>query len=86
MSNPHEGNDELIVREFVIRLARKHLETNTKEDSTCNLHQIFVYEMEVGLFQSVMQHVGWNKSQAAKILGISRVTLKKKLIDLNLRK
>lgn len=36
-------------------------------------------EMEAPLLRAVMRYTNWNQSRAAKLLGISRGTLRKKL-------
>lgn len=46
-----------------------------------SLHQQMVQELERYLFAYVMSYTGGNVSRAAKILGISRPTLRKKLIQ-----
>ena len=54
--------------------------------SICNGHvsqPLYAYVMEHTeklLIKEVLQHTDYNQSKAANILGISRVTLKKKLI------
>ena len=44
-----------------------------------DLYGMVLAEMEVPLLRIVMRHTGYNQSKAAKILGISRGTLRKKL-------
>lgn len=44
-----------------------------------NLHQMVLEEVERPMFERVMHHTGGNQSKAAKLLGISRSTLRKKL-------
>lgn len=44
-----------------------------------NLYDMVINEVERPLFESVMQHARGNQSKAAKILGINRSTLRKKL-------
>ena len=48
------------------------------------LHDFIMNETERRLISLVIAHTQGNQSQAAKILGISRVTLKKKTIAYNL--
>lgn len=47
--------------------------------STASLHQMLITEVERPLFKIALQHTGSNQSQAAKLLGISRSTLRKKM-------
>jgi len=44
-----------------------------------NLYQLVMAEVEQPLLETVMQHTKGNQTQAAKVLGISRSTLRKKL-------
>ncbi len=44
-----------------------------------DLYQMVIAEVERPLFETVMQHAGGNQTHAARILGISRSTLRKKL-------
>jgi Fis family transcriptional regulator len=44
-----------------------------------NLYDMVICEVERPLFEAVMQHARGNQSKAAKILGINRSTLRKKL-------
>ena len=47
--------------------------------SVNNLHQMVIEEVERPMLERVMNHTGGNQSKAAKLLGISRSTLRKKL-------
>ena len=44
-----------------------------------NLYQMVIREVEDPLLRAVMQHADGNQTRAARILGISRSTLRKKL-------
>lgn len=44
-----------------------------------DLYDMVIREVERPLFEAVMNHVRGNQSKAAKILGINRSTLRKKL-------
>ena len=44
-----------------------------------NLYQLMLGEMEKPLLEKVMEYVGNNQTHAAKLLGINRGTLRKKL-------
>lgn len=44
-----------------------------------NLHAIVLEVMEVPLIERVLKHTEGNQSQAAKILGLNRATLRKKI-------
>lgn len=44
-----------------------------------DLYQLVIAEVERPLFETVMQHTEGNQTRAARVLGISRSTLRKKL-------
>lgn len=50
-----------------------------------NLHAMVMAEVEKPLLQATLEHSGFNQSKAAKALGLSRSTLRKKMdfYDLN---
>lgn len=47
--------------------------------STCHLHEFVMSEVEKPLIETVLKQVGHNQSKAAKTLGLSRSTLRKKI-------
>lgn len=49
-----------------------------------NLYQMVLQEIEVPLLQIVLYTTGGNQSEAAKLLGINRGTLRKKLEHYNI--
>ncbi|WP_297388285.1 helix-turn-helix domain-containing protein [Acidiferrobacter sp.] len=49
-----------------------------------SLYETVIGEVEAPLIETVMRHVGHNQCQAAKILGINRNTLRKKLLSYGL--
>ncbi len=49
-----------------------------------DLYQLVLNEIEQPLLETVMQHTEGNQTRAARILGISRSTLRKKLAAYNL--
>ena len=50
-------------------------------ESCCGLFDLVMAEVERPMLISVMRHVGDNQSRAADVLGISRGTLRKKLLQ-----
>jgi Fis family transcriptional regulator, factor for inversion stimulation protein len=44
-----------------------------------NLHALVMAEIEKPILQATLKFVGYNQSKAAKVLGLSRSTLRKKL-------
>ena len=53
--------------------------------SSCGLYQMLVEDVEKTLFDFVLNYTNKNQSQAAKILGINRATLKKKIVFYKLK-
>ena len=53
--------------------------TQLKGHDTTNLYQLVINEVEKPLFATVLKHSGYNQTKAAKILGLSRSTLRKKI-------
>lgn len=49
-----------------------------------NLYPVVMKEVEIAMIQRVMAWTSRNKTQAAKILGVSRNTLSKKIQDLRI--
>jgi len=45
-----------------------------------NLYDLVLAEVEAPLLECVLQHTGNNQSRTAKILGLNRGTLRKKLL------
>ncbi len=50
-----------------------------KGHDTANLYQMVISEVEKPLLIAVLEQAGYNQSKAAKMLGLSRSTLRKKL-------
>ncbi|MGK0288690.1 MAG: two-component system nitrogen regulation response regulator GlnG [bacterium] len=51
-----------------------------------NLYENIIHQVEYPLLKLVLQETKWNQLKAAKILGINRNTLRKKINDLQLKK
>ena len=58
--------------------------TLLEEQDPKHLYEMFLGEVEYPLFQYVMEYTKNNQTHAAKILGMSRNTLRKKLTIYNL--
>ena len=52
---------------------------NPEKSGTDDLYDIVLTEVERPLFTKVMQHVKGNQTKAARLMGINRGTLRKKL-------
>lgn len=72
-----EGESTLL-REQVYRSLQQYF-AKLDGQTPNNLYQIVLKEIEVPLLQVVLYTTGGNQSEAAKLLGINRGTLRKKL-------
>ena len=50
-----------------------------KGHDTANLYNLVISEVEKPLLESALKHSGYNQTKAAKVLGLSRSTLRKKM-------
>lgn len=62
-----------------VRDALSNYFTQLNGHSAANLYQMVMAEVEQPLLETIMQHTEGNQTLAAKVLGISRSTLRKKL-------
>ena len=63
----------------VVAAVKTYLNTMNMKDSNLNLYQLVVEEVEAPLFRTVMEMTRYNQSKAARVLGVSRGTLRTKL-------
>jgi len=63
----------------VVQVVKKYLQTNSTRDADLNLYEIVLEEIEGPLFRTVMEMTRYNQSKAARVLGVSRGTLRTKL-------
>lgn len=68
----------LPLREYV-KQALENYFSNLDGYAATHVYELVLEEIEIPLLETVMNHVGNNQCKAAKILGISRGTLRKKL-------
>lgn len=73
-----QANRPTILRKTVSEVMEGYLE-DVAEHCPHNLLELVRTETEIPLLKTVLTHVGGNQSHAAKLLGISRVTLRTKL-------
>ncbi len=64
---------------YLVRSLKQYFK-DMENEQVSNLHAEVIEEVERNLFQFVLKHTDGNLTQAAAILGITRTTLKKKLI------
>lgn len=77
MQDVKEQNDALC--EQVIHAVKGYLGAVSAKDANLNLYQLIVEEVEAPLFRTVMELTRYNQSKAARVLGVSRGTLRTKL-------
>ena len=63
----------------MINAVKGYLATVSSKDMNLNLYQLIVEEVEAPLFRTVMELTRYNQSKAARVLGVSRGTLRTKL-------
>lgn len=65
--------------EQVVGAVKRYLSAVNSKDANLNLYQLIVEEVEAPLFRTVMELTRYNQSKAARVLGVSRGTLRTKL-------
>lgn len=78
LNKPYKKNDRYTLCEQVRTAVEKYF-IQINEFPICNLYDMVIGEVEKPLIETVMSHFGNNQTKAAKALGISRVTLRKKI-------
>jgi Fis family transcriptional regulator len=63
----------------VVGAVKGYLNAVNSKDNNLNLYQLIVEEVEAPLFRTVMEMTRYNQSKAARVLGVSRGTLRTKL-------
>ena len=77
MQNVQQQNDDLTQQ--VVGAVKGYLNAVSSKDANLNLYQLIVEEVEAPLFRTVMEMTRYNQSKAARVLGVSRGTLRTKL-------
>lgn len=65
--------------QHVVDVVKNYLSSVSSKDMNLNLYQLIVEEVEAPLFRTVMELTRYNQSKAARVLGVSRGTLRTKL-------
>lgn len=76
--NNVEAQQPMTLSEHVSQTVKRYMKTVGNIDEL-NLYQLIVEEIEAPLFRSVMELTRYNQSKAARVLGVSRGTLRTKL-------
>ena len=77
MQDVQEHSEALSLQ--VVSVVKNYLNTVSSKDANLNLYQLIVEEVEAPLFRTVMELTRYNQSKAARVLGVSRGTLRTKL-------
>jgi Fis family transcriptional regulator len=76
-------NQELVqnqtLSDQIVKLVRQHLASNGSKNVDLNLYDLVLEEIEGPMFRTVMEMTRYNQSKAARVLGVSRGTLRTKL-------
>lgn len=75
--NIKQANEALA--QHVVHAVKGYLQTVNQKAANLNLYQLIVEEIEAPLFRTVMELTRYNQSKAARVLGVSRGTLRTKL-------
>ena len=68
---------------YVKQAIEEYLTQLSGHDAT-GLHALVINEVEKPLLEAALEHAGYNQTKAAKALGLSRSTLRKKLEQYNI--
>jgi len=82
---PGSGIDEISLEE-IMRIKLTPLIAAVDENNTEGLYSMVLAQMERPLIRLVLEKCRWNQIKAAKVLGINRNTLKKKMDLLDIKK
>ncbi len=77
MQDVQQYNEALSLQ--VVGAVKGYLNAVSNKDANLNLYQLIVEEVEAPLFRTVMEMTRYNQSKAARVLGVSRGTLRTKL-------
>lgn len=69
----------LTLAEHVSQAVKIYIKTIGTQKADLDLYQLIIEEVEAPLFRSVMELTRYNQSKAARVLGVSRGTLRTKL-------
>ncbi len=73
-----EQNNDTLAQQ-VVNIVKKYLGSVSNKNKNINLYQLVIEEVEAPLFRTVMEMTRYNQSKAARVLNISRGTLRTKL-------
>lgn len=77
VDSAQQTNDALL--QHIVSVVKSYLGSANMKDPNLNLYQLVMEEIEGPLFRTVMELTRYNQSKAARVLGVSRGTLRTKL-------
>lgn len=77
LNSAQQSNEALI--QHVVSVVKSYLNSVNLKDPNLNLYELVIEEIEGPLFRTVMELTRYNQSKAARVLGVSRGTLRTKL-------
>ena len=75
----NNGTQSLTLSEHVSLTVKNYIKSMGNKSGDLDLYQLIMEEIEAPLFRSVMELTRYNQSKAARVLGVSRGTLRTKL-------
>lgn len=73
------GSESETLSQQISTLVKNYLATVNIKSKDLNLYELVLEEVEAPLFRTVMELSRYNQSRAARVLGVSRGTLRTKL-------
>lgn len=73
------GSESETLSQQIATLVKNYLSTVNLKSKDLNLYELVLEEVEAPLFRTVMELSRYNQSRAARVLGVSRGTLRTKL-------
>jgi len=83
VSQFNEKTEKAVLRDCVRDVLARYF-SDLEGHNVDNLYQLVMTEVEVPLLETVLGHTNGNQSMAAKLLGINRGTLRKKIKQYNI--
>jgi len=68
-----------VIHDAIYNLITNHLNNNADSEKMGSLYAFLIEQIEPPLLDAAMKKTKWNQVRAAKLLGLSRGTLRKKL-------
>ena len=79
------GNNKYNLQSLVSSFAARIIDEHSEDHPLDNLYQTVLREVEEPLITAALKATRGNQIQAAKVLGLNRNTLRKKIVELNLQ-